>query len=150
MALCRMMSQANDLIVTLRPKEEGRGNGEDWQRTIAAMKTLFARTYPQDEFGYNFLDESIANSYSGSSISPGCCAGHGLTVFISCLGLLGLVIFVTDRRTKEIGIRKVLGASVTQIMPSFSKEFLCWSPSPSPSLPRSPGGLPRLASGFRL
>jgi putative ABC transport system permease protein len=131
MALCRMINHANDLIVTLRPKGEGGANeggganGEDWQRTIAAMKTLFARTYPQDEFGYDFLDESIANSYNGQQhISRLLRWATGLTVFISCLGLLGLVIFVTDRRTKEIGIRKVLGASVTQITAILSKEFL--------------------------
>jgi putative ABC transport system permease protein len=125
MALCRMMNQANDLIVTLRPKGEGGGKGEDWHQTIAAMKTLFARTYPQDEFSYNFLDESIANSYNGQQhISRLLRWATGLTVFISCLGLLGLVIFVTDRRTKEIGIRKVLGASVIQITAILSKEFL--------------------------
>jgi putative ABC transport system permease protein len=139
MALCRMMNQANVLNVSLRPKGEGDGlgeesgangekggaNGEDWQRTIAAMKTLFASTYPQDEFSYNFLDESIANSYNGQQhISRLLSWATGLTVFISCLGLLGLVIFVTDRRTKEIGIRKVLGASVTQITAILSKEFL--------------------------
>ena len=48
----------------------------------------------------------------------------GLAVFISCLGLLGLVIYTTNRRTKEIGVRKVLGASVPQIVPMISKEFL--------------------------
>ncbi|GGB01918.1 FtsX-like permease family protein [Puia dinghuensis] len=125
MALCRMMNRANDLIVTLRTKGEGGGHGEDWQGTIAAMKTLFASTYPQDEFSYNFLDESIANSYNGQQrISRLLRWATGLTVFISCLGLLGLVIYVTNRRTKEIGIRKVLGASVTQITAILSKEFL--------------------------
>jgi ABC-type antimicrobial peptide transport system permease subunit len=48
----------------------------------------------------------------------------GLTIFISCLGLLGLVIYTTTHRTKEIGIRKVLGASVTQIMVLLSNDFI--------------------------
>jgi ABC-type antimicrobial peptide transport system permease subunit len=48
----------------------------------------------------------------------------GLTIFISCLGLLGLVIYATSLRTKEIGVRKVLGASVTQIVSLLSKDFV--------------------------
>lgn len=48
----------------------------------------------------------------------------GLAVFISCLGLLGLVIYTTSQRTKEIGVRKVLGASVTQIVSLLSKDFM--------------------------
>jgi ABC-type antimicrobial peptide transport system permease subunit len=48
----------------------------------------------------------------------------GLAVFISCLGLLGLVIYSTNQRTKEIGVRKVLGATVTQVVALISKEFI--------------------------
>ena len=48
----------------------------------------------------------------------------GLAVFISCLGLLGLVIYTTTQRTKEIGVRKVLGASVTQIVSMITKDFI--------------------------
>jgi hypothetical protein len=48
----------------------------------------------------------------------------GLTIFISCLGLLGLVIYVTNQRTKEIGIRKVIGASVTNLIILLSRDFL--------------------------
>jgi hypothetical protein len=48
----------------------------------------------------------------------------GLTIFISCLGLLGLVIYITNQRTKEIGIRKVIGASISQIILLLSKDFL--------------------------
>jgi ABC-type antimicrobial peptide transport system permease subunit len=48
----------------------------------------------------------------------------GLTIFISCLGMLGLVMYTTTQRTKEIGIRKVLGASVSQIMTLLSRDFI--------------------------
>jgi ABC-type antimicrobial peptide transport system permease subunit len=48
----------------------------------------------------------------------------GLTIFISCLGLLGLVVYITNQRTKEIGIRKVIGASVTQIIVLLSRDFV--------------------------
>jgi ABC-type antimicrobial peptide transport system permease subunit len=48
----------------------------------------------------------------------------GLTIFISCLGLLGLVIYITNQRTKEIGVRKVIGATVTQLILLLSRDFL--------------------------
>ena len=48
----------------------------------------------------------------------------GLAIFISCLGLLGLVIYITNQRTKEIGVRKVIGATVTQLITLLSKDFL--------------------------
>jgi len=48
----------------------------------------------------------------------------GLTIFISCLGLLGLVIYITNQRTKEIGIRKVVGATITQLIVLLSRDFL--------------------------
>jgi ABC-type antimicrobial peptide transport system permease subunit len=89
------------------------------------MKAAFGKTYSQDDFSYNFLDESIAGAYKDQQRMLQLLNwATGLTVFISCLGLLGLVIYIINRRTKEIGVRKVLGASVAQIVSILSKEFL--------------------------
>jgi putative ABC transport system permease protein len=89
------------------------------------MKTAFGKTWPQADFSYNFLDESVASAYNGQQQTLRLLDwATGLTIFISCLGLLGLVTYITNRRTKEIGVRKVLGASVTNIVSILSREFL--------------------------
>jgi putative ABC transport system permease protein len=125
----RMTQNTRVIIVALRrPAGESRDGSSDhagWQSAIAGMKVAFGKTYPQDDFSYNFLDESIAGAYQGQQRTLRLLSwATGLTVFISCLGLLGLVIYIINRRTKEIGVRKVLGASVPQIVSILSKEFL--------------------------
>ena len=73
----------------------------------------------------NFLMKRIAKFYKKEQDTAGLLNWcMGLTLFISCLGLLGLVIYTTTQRTKEIGVRKVLGASVSQIVSLLSKDFL--------------------------
>jgi uncharacterized membrane protein HdeD (DUF308 family) len=96
-----------------------------WKTTIAKIETAWKEVYPEEEFNYEFFDESIANFYKKeqqtASLLNWC---TGLAIFISCLGLLGLVIYTTTQRTKEIGVRKVLGASVSQIVSLLSKDFI--------------------------
>jgi ABC-type antimicrobial peptide transport system permease subunit len=73
----------------------------------------------------HFLDESIAKYYTAEqNLSILLKWATGLAIVISCLGLFGLVIYTTNQRTKEIGIRKVVGASVSQIIALLSKDFL--------------------------
>jgi ABC-type antimicrobial peptide transport system permease subunit len=96
-----------------------------WQPTIARMEKAFNKVYPGEEFSYSFLEDDIANAYNNQqNISSLLKWASGLTIFISCLGLLGLVIFITNHRNKEIGVRKVLGASVTQIVSILSRDFV--------------------------
>jgi ABC-type antimicrobial peptide transport system permease subunit len=79
-------------------------------------------SYP---FEYNFLDESYAYKFSNEKRTGQLAALFaGLTIFISCLGLFGLASFTAENRTREIGIRKVLGASVASITQLLSKDFL--------------------------
>src|SRR6185437_2492654 len=81
--------------------------------------------YPEDDFEYHFLDEQIAKYYTAEkNVSSLLSWATGLAIFISCLGLLGLVIYTTTQRTKEIGVRKVLGASVPDIVAIITKDFL--------------------------
>ena len=91
---------------------------------IATMKKEWG---PMSEapFVYSFLDERFTNTYKAEQ-KMGMILGisAGLTIFVACLGLFGLVTFTAEQRTKEIGIRKVLGATVTGIVTLLSKDFL--------------------------
>ena len=108
--------------IALKPQTPGNNS---WKTTIAAIGKAYAGVYPNNDFEYTFFDESIAEFYKNEqNISRLLAWATGLTIFISCLGLLGLVIYSTRQRTKEIGIRKVLGASVVQIVSILSKDFV--------------------------
>lgn len=133
MVFCQNIGNCQEVIVSLKPEQKGfnsNSKGEDdkennWKESIAKIKIAFNKTYPQDNFDYSFFDESIAKAYGDQqNISSLLKWATGLTVFISCLGLLGLVIYTTNHRVKEIGVRKVLGASVAQIVSILSKDFI--------------------------
>jgi predicted permease len=102
------------------------GNNTDaWKTTIAKIETAWKEVYPDEDFKYEFFDETIAAFYKKEQDTGRLLNwSTGLAIFISCLGLLGLVIYTTTQRTKEIGIRKVLGASVAQLVSLLSKDFI--------------------------
>ncbi len=94
------------------------------QQTLAAIEKLWNNTYPDFVYEYQFLDEKIASFYKQENqLSQLFKLFAGIAIFISCLGLYGFVSFMAEQRTKEVGIRKVLGASVSSIVYLFSKEF---------------------------
>jgi putative ABC transport system permease protein len=100
-------------------------NTNNWKKTIAAIGNAWREVYPQEDFAYEFVDDSIAKFYKKEQDTSNLLNwSTGLAIFISCLGLLGLVIYTTTQRTKEIGVRKVLGASVAQIVSLLSKDFV--------------------------
>lgn len=89
------------------------------------IKSIFKKYNPDYPFDYRFVDDSYAQKFKETQrISTLATLFAGLTIFISCLGLLGLVMFIAETKTKEIGIRKVLGASVFNITTLLSKDFL--------------------------
>jgi ABC-type antimicrobial peptide transport system permease subunit len=91
---------------------------------IPAMENLWNQYFPDYIFGYNFLDQSIAATYQQENqLSLLYKIFSGIAIFISCLGLYGLISFMAVQRKKEIGIRKVLGAPVKDILVMLSKEF---------------------------
>ncbi|HOX82332.1 MAG TPA: ABC transporter permease [Chryseolinea sp.] len=93
--------------------------------TLAAIETAWKKTYPDGIFTYNFLDEQIDAFYKAEErLFTLFKIFSGLAMLISCLGLYGLATFAAQSRTKEIGIRKVLGASVNRIVMLLSKDFL--------------------------
>ncbi|MCB0530662.1 MAG: ABC transporter permease [Lewinellaceae bacterium] len=91
---------------------------------LAAVDRIWNDVYPDAFYSYAFLDDKIARFYEIEhallSMTKGFCA---IALFIGCLGLFGLVSFMTARKRKEIGVRKVLGATVAQILQLFGKEF---------------------------
>jgi putative ABC transport system permease protein len=100
-------------------------DGTLWKSTIASIGKVWKEMFPNDDFDYKFFDEDIAKYYDEEQhISSLLMWATGLAIFISCLGLLGLVIYTTTQRTKEIGVRKVLGASISQIVGMISKDFI--------------------------
>ena len=92
---------------------------------IAQLKTTWAKLVPTVPLQYNFIDDAIAKQYGSEQKMEGIFyAFSGLSLLIACLGLFGLSTFVVERKVKEIGIRKVLGASVAGIVGLLSKDFL--------------------------
>ncbi|MEP6949367.1 MAG: FtsX-like permease family protein, partial [Ginsengibacter sp.] len=91
---------------------------------IAVMEKTWNKNFPDYAFEYNFLDQSIADYYKQENqLSQLYKIFSGIAIFISCLGLYGLISFMAVQRKKEIGIRKVLGAPVRNIVIMLSKEF---------------------------
>ncbi|MEO8172783.1 MAG: FtsX-like permease family protein, partial [Sediminibacterium sp.] len=108
--------------VNLQPQT---ADGNNWKSSIEKIGIAWKQLYPDYDFDYAFLDESIAKYYKAEQdISRLLKWATGLAILISCLGLLGLVMYTTNQRTKEIGVRKVLGATVSQIVSILSKDFL--------------------------
>jgi putative ABC transport system permease protein len=93
--------------------------------TLASIESKWKSSIPNRPFSYYFLDEFFDEQYRGEERFGKLFLNFSiLAIFISCLGLLGLASYSTMQRTKEIGIRKVMGASVTGIINLLSKEFL--------------------------
>jgi hypothetical protein len=98
---------------------------QDLSATLGKVKDAWESVYPKYVFESQFLDETIASFYDGERKNAyliGIFAG--VAIFIGCIGLFGLVSFMARAKTKEVGIRKTLGASVTQVIALFSKEFV--------------------------
>lgn len=96
-----------------------------WSKTIASIEKTYKSLYPEEDFNYTFFDETIAKFYTEETNTAKLLSwATGLAILISCLGLLGLVMYTINTRTKEIGIRKILGASVTSLVSTLSKDFV--------------------------
>ncbi len=95
------------------------------EKAVATVRGIFDKYNPGYGFDYHFVDEEYAKKFEQEKRSGTLAALFaGLTIFISCLGLFGLASYMAQNRLKEIGVRKVLGASVTSITALLSKDFL--------------------------
>jgi len=92
---------------------------------LASMKAQWHTFAPEESFSYSFMDERFTQTYEAEKrLGRILYIFAGLTIFVACLGLFGLAKFTAEQRTKEVGIRKVLGASVASIVALLSKDFL--------------------------
>jgi putative ABC transport system permease protein len=107
-----------NLILRLNPKQST-------SQSLATIEKFWKKYVPAVPFDYKFIDEEFGNKFRAEE-RVGKLASYFavLAIFISCLGLFGMASFVAEQRTKEIGIRKVLGASVVNLWRLLSKEFV--------------------------
>ena len=100
-------------------------NQANMQQTIAALKQTWTTYFPKDPFDYYFLDESFGQQYKADILFGKVFGVFAfLAIMIACFGLLGLSAYNVLQRTKEIGVRKVLGASLQSILVLLSRDFL--------------------------
>ncbi|HLX67294.1 MAG TPA: FtsX-like permease family protein, partial [Puia sp.] len=113
---------ARDISVKLATK--GR-TAEDMTAALGKLAEAWKEVYPAKKFEFAFFDETIARLYDKEKkLAEILDLAMGVAIFISCMGLGGLAAFVAEQRTKEIGIRKVLGATVMNIVTMLSREFV--------------------------
>lgn len=97
----------------------------DMQTSIEAIRTAWDKILPEAIFDFNFLDQQIAQLYRDEQRKSKLFQLFSIiAIFIGCLGLYGLIAYMANQKTKEIGIRKVLGASISSIFGIFSREML--------------------------
>jgi putative ABC transport system permease protein len=102
-----------------------RYNANDLQHLVQQVQKAFKNNLPNSAFDYEFLDTHIQNLYASEQHTANTVTVFSLlAIFIACLGLFGLAAFIAEQRTKEIGIRKVLGASVPDITKLLTGNFL--------------------------
>ncbi len=98
---------------------------ENLSQTLQTIQTAWNTAFPDQVFTYQFLEDRVAQLYEKEQrIGQLIRVFTVMAILICCLGLVGLAMYSAQRRTKEIGIRKVLGATVTSILLLFSREFM--------------------------
>jgi putative ABC transport system permease protein len=118
-----LLTTEKDNIETINIKLAG--HPRVWQNTLKAAEQKWDMFYPSGTFNYTFYDEAIASLYSDERhLDTLVNLTMVISISISCMGLFGLAVLTAYQRTKEIGIRKVMGASVSSIMSMLSKEYL--------------------------
>lgn len=124
------LSDAIEPIVMFADANENRTialkiNAERADDVIASLEKIWFEMHEEYEFDYRFIDAEIQEFYeTEKKMSQMLTTFAGISIFIGCLGLYGLVAFMANQKSKEIGIRKVLGASVRSLVSNFSLEFL--------------------------
>jgi len=124
-----LQQQIDPLIFRMNPGEFGnfivRINNGDIPQTLAFVQDKWKEFFPEKAFEYEFLDQALDDAYAAEERFGNIIRYFAwIAVLISCFGLFGLAALLTQHRFKEIGIRKILGASVGQIIGSLAMDFL--------------------------
>jgi len=115
---------ALESTVSVKLSTEGRP-ADDLSAMLTRLEAAWKEVYPNKKFEYSFFDETIARLYEKEQKTARIMnIAMAIAIFISCMGLFGLAAFIAEQRTKEIGIRKVLGATVTDIVAMLSVDFV--------------------------
>lgn len=115
-----MYNPDNSSIISIRLN-----NGVKLQKALASIQTIFQKYNPGYAFDYSFVDKEFEKKFINEELVRKLSnVFAALAIFICCIGLAGLAAFTIEKRIREIGIRKVLGASVQQLLLLISKEFL--------------------------
>jgi putative ABC transport system permease protein len=102
-------------------------NATDIRTTVKAIRDIWKEIYPLDNFEYRFLDEAFDQQYAEDRRFGALFALFTLlAIFVACLGVQGLATYTIEKRMKEIGIRKVNGATVSQIVVMLIRDFAVW------------------------
>jgi len=97
------------------------------KEVIDAVENKIAEIYPEQPIRYSFLDEELHSQYASEQVLLKLINAFSiLAILVACFGLIGLSIFIMEKRTKEIGIRRVNGASVNEILYTLNKDFIKW------------------------
>lgn len=118
LAIIFQKEEANNILVRLKP-------GADLSKTLSTIAPVFEKYNTDQPFVYSFTDQDFAHKFEMENQVGNIAASFALlAILISCMGLFGLAMFMAERRTKEIGIRKVMGASLPQLWLLLSKDFV--------------------------
>ncbi|MDP3912804.1 MAG: ABC transporter permease [Bacteroidota bacterium] len=99
----------------------------DYLATLKQIESIWKEIAPQWPFSYQFMDERISINYKSEINTAKIITGlSGISIFLSVLGILGMILFTIQQRTKEIGIRKVNGARVSEVVTMLNKDFVKW------------------------
>jgi putative ABC transport system permease protein len=127
----RIQRAIEPLAIYLTPKEVNyvivRLSAGNIEKSLNHVKEIWQNTYPSFPFEYKFFDEDFAKMFQSDEQMMTIFSYAAIfAILVACLGLFGLAAFISELRTKEIGIRKVLGASISGITYMLSKEFILW------------------------
>jgi putative ABC transport system permease protein len=99
----------------------------DYSSALRQIETTWKEIAPQWPISYQFMDERISLNYKSEINTAKIIAGlSGISIFLSILGILGVILFTIQQRTKEIGIRKVNGARISEVLIMLNKDFIKW------------------------
>ncbi len=118
------LTNATGRALSVKLQTEGQGTGH-FENVLRDIQAAYQKVYPGEKFDYVFFDDAIARFYVSEQKTARIIGmAMGIAIFISCMGLFGLAAFTAQQRTKEIGIRKVLGATIPSIMALLCQEFV--------------------------